>query len=75
MSGDAQRRFDRQWKLSATFLGLFSLVFAGLLVQAVDVPSSWELVAYLATIVFVLVLGTLWLVPRSANPRRHSRAK
>lgn len=73
MPGDSQRRHDRQWKLSATLLGLAALLVSGLIVRAADLPSPWGVVAYVGTMLLMLVVGTWWLVPLSDG--RHSRSE
>ena len=73
VSSDLRRRFSRQSTLSATLLGLVAFVVAGWALQAAALPSPWSWFVYVGTVLVVLVVGTLWLVPRSGG--RHSRSE
>lgn len=67
--GQNQRRYDRQWKFSAAFLGLAALLIPAWTVSALNLSATVEIICYFTTMAAILVLGTLWLVPR---PSRHT---
>lgn len=65
----AQRRYRRNWKLSASMLALVALLVATATLLLLEPKGPWALVVYFVVIAVVLVAGTLWLVPRSDTRR------
>ena len=65
----AQRRYRRNWKLSASILALVALLVTSATLNVLEPEGPWALVVYFAVIAVALVAGTLWLVPRSDAKR------
>lgn len=65
MKGSEERRYNRNWKLAASLLGVVALVAASVTVSLLDLHAPWGLVIYFGVMATVLLVGTMWLVPSS----------
>jgi hypothetical protein len=69
VTSSEQRRYDRNWKLSASLLGIMALVAASTAVRRVEPDAPWDLALYFVFITILVLAGTVWLVPSSRGRR------
>lgn len=72
MNRRESRPQDHRWKLAAALLGIAAFVVAAIALNVAEIDAPWNLVLYMAAAAFVLVSGTLWLVPSRRSARRTS---